>query len=170
MNLRAVSTLVDSRHRPSTSIYLRALLIFDCFRAQAFRPRKLSVSGIPRLLTAVMPLATAPMRGRLRAARTSIDVSANVCPKSVHEWDGQLQSTDFWVSGSASCRYVPCLFFFPILIIDIVNLILDFDTARQEHWPTPYSQCPHRPSNPPRALQKHMFARLRLSDLPRLIL
>ena len=40
-----------------------------------------------------------------------------------------MQSTDFWVSESASCRYVPCLSFFPLLIIDIVNLISDFDTA-----------------------------------------
>jgi len=138
MNPRAVSTpsvqtipsrvpvrFVNSRHQPSTSIYLRALLIFDCFRAQTFRPRKLSASGIPRLLTAVMPLATAPMRGRLQAARPPIDVNVNVCPKSVHEWGGQLQSTDFRVFMSVR----PLSLSPPLLIIDILNLISDFDTA-----------------------------------------
>ena len=65
------------------------------------------------------------MRGRLQAARTPIDANANVCRKSVHEWDGQLQSTDSWVFMLVR----PLSLFLPLLIIDTVNLISDFDTA-----------------------------------------
>jgi len=111
--------LVDSRHQPSTSIYLRVLVIFEPKPFALANSESISTSGTPRLLTA------APMRGRLQAARTPIDANANVCRKSVHEWDGQLQSTDFWVFMSVR----PLSPFLPLLIIDIVNLISDFDTA-----------------------------------------
>jgi len=96
------------------------------------------------------------MRGRRQAARTPIDVNANVCPKSVHEGVVNRRAPTF---GSQSLLHVgtSLVSLFPSLMIDIANLISDFDTAPPGR--------PHRYSSPPRAPPRHMFARLRLRAL-----